>query len=103
MHRAFKLVGQTTLEHPRSKSLMCRRCDRGPPFSVQLSRSRFPAGAVSIVHPIRIDPAALDNAPYFTAFVASSLKEMLSAKAAFGGKRIFSPVITMRSARPPET
>jgi hypothetical protein len=45
----------------------------GPPFSVQLSRSRFPAGAVSIVHPIRIDPAALDNAPYFTAFVASSL------------------------------
>jgi hypothetical protein len=54
-------------------SIVQTRPSGRPPFSVQLSRSRFPAGAVSIVHPIRIHPAALDNAPYFTAFVASSL------------------------------
>src|ERR1700675_4804277 len=61
----------------------------GPSFSFQFRTSPCPAGAVSIVHPIRIDPAALDNAPYFTAFVASSLNAIPRAKAAFGGKRMF--------------
>jgi PAS domain-containing protein len=44
-------------------------------------RSRSPVAIVSIVHSIRIDPAALDRAPYFTAFVASSLNAMPRAKA----------------------
>jgi hypothetical protein len=42
----------------------------------------------------------LENAPYFTAFVASSLKAMPSARAAFGGQRMFSPVITTRFKQP---
>ena len=88
MYGAFQIMSQTTLDHPRSKSLMCRWHDRGTIFLL----------------PVQEKPlSALDNAPYFTAFVASSLNAMPSAKADFGGKRMFSPLTAIRSARPPET
>jgi len=44
---------------------------------------------------------SLEKAPYFSAFVASSLRAMPSTKVALGGKRIALPLIAIRFARPP--
>ena len=57
-----------------------------------VARVRLLPGDGSIVHTIRTHPVSPENAPYFTALVASSWNAMPRAKAAFGGKRMFSPV-----------
>src|ERR1700720_4507265 len=44
----------------------------GPPFSCQCRIRRLPSVVGLVIHSIRIDPPSFENAPYLTAFVASS-------------------------------
>jgi hypothetical protein len=98
MYDAFQLMGQTTLEH--QIQIPCLPAAR-PGYHLSPFSPAKAAGLPvwSIVHSIRIDLAACDNAPYFTAFVARSLNAMPRAEAAW--RRMFSHVIAIRSARPP--
>ena len=71
----------------------------GPPFSCQRRISRLPSIVGLVIHSIRIDPPSFENAPYLTAFVASSWSAIQRARVAFGGRRTLSPVIAMHSVR----
>ena len=75
----------------------------GPSFSRQCSISRRPLGVGSIVHSIRIDPFVIGKRTVFHGIGREFVERDAKGQGRFGGKRMFSPVITMRSVRPSAT
>jgi hypothetical protein len=81
MYRAFQLVGQTTLDHPRSKSPVCWRLDGRAIFLLPALEKSFSSGCRRRCLPDQKKSSRLGQGTVFN----RSLNAMLRAKAAFGG------------------